>query len=131
MCRIAPYKGGWRARFNARIHAIEAMLLPVPSPDYFGTGLDGSRFARPERQRRSGAAGGFASPPSNAGAKAGKRSRYAGSVAPPGLSSIDPMQPTPVRQSLPPRPMDLRGEARRLADAGLQARAPGAPREPA
>src|SRR5262249_11764643 len=46
MCRIAPYKGGWRARFNARIHAIEAMLLPVPSPDYFGTGL-----ARPAHGR--------------------------------------------------------------------------------
>src|SRR5215813_1626487 len=40
MCRIAPYKGGWRGAINARIHAIEAMLLPVPSPDYFGTGLE-------------------------------------------------------------------------------------------
>src|SRR5262249_17698892 len=86
MCRIAPYKGGWRARFNARIHAIEAMLLPVPSPDYFGTGLKvhrtSSRLSPPERlyslssaRGRGGGGGRGAGPETDSRAATGGRAQ--------------------------------------------------------
>src|SRR5262249_29594442 len=36
---IAPYRGGWRARFNVPIHRTKAMFFIPQASDYFGTGL--------------------------------------------------------------------------------------------